>query len=184
MENVETQDQTTAQPQLPSREELAAKFAHVKGWGVDIDPRNDPTYPMKNPRTDVEQLGYTWERPTQQPITVEILHSNERPNVSAVFGTASPPTGLSGALRRYAFTHSESRLMHWIPLVVADRVNVVEGIIEDLAKGTVPNIFAEKGWKADWKYNKSGFATNVLVTAAITAGLIYLLTPKKELRRA
>src|ERR671933_1114866 len=102
--------------------------ARVPGWGVDADPRNDPTYPMKR-RTDGEHAGYSWERPPQQPVTVEVLHSNERPNVSAVFGTASPPTGLSGAIRRYAFTHSESRLMHWIPLIVADRVNEIESLI-------------------------------------------------------
>jgi hypothetical protein len=152
---------------LPTRDELAAKFAHIKGWGVDINPQNDPTYPMKDPRTDVEQLGYSWPRPAQQSLSVEVLHSNERPNVSAVFGTVAPPSGLSGALRRYAFTHSESRLMHWIPLVVADRVNVVEGIIDDLKNGHVPNIFAEKGWKAEWQHNPKGLVTKVAVTALV-----------------
>ncbi len=34
----------------------------IKGWGVDADPKNDPTYPMKR-RTDAEQKGYAWERP-------------------------------------------------------------------------------------------------------------------------
>ncbi|GAB3545567.1 hypothetical protein [Spirosoma fluminis] len=176
MENLETQDTSAAKSQLPTRDELAAKFAHIKGWGVDIDPKNDPTYPIKNPRTDVEQLGYTWERPTQQPTTVEILHSNERPNVSAVFGTTSPPTGLSGAIRRYAFTHSESRLMHWIPLVVADRVNEIEGLIEDFSHGKVPNIFAEKGWKAEWKHNPKGLIQTVVISAVVTTALVALFS--------
>src|ERR671920_1193915 len=112
-------------------EHAAKDPSQIKGWGVDADPKNDPTFPMKK-RNDGEHLGYSWERPTQQPITVEVLHSNERPNVSAVFGTSTPPSGLSGMLRRFAFRYSESSSAHWMTLILADRVNVVEGIIDDL----------------------------------------------------
>lgn len=84
----------------------------IKGWGVDANPKNDPTYPMKA-RNNGEHKGYTWERPTQQPITVEVLHSNERSNVTSVFGTSTPPSGLSGMLRRFAFKYSESSYGHW-----------------------------------------------------------------------
>lgn len=167
MENLKTQTNETPLNSEAKREELAQKLAHIKGWGIDIDPKNDPTYPIKNPRTDVEQQGYSWERPVQQPVTVEILHSNERPGVSAVFGTTAPPSGLSGALRRYAFRHSESQLMHWIPLVVADRVNVVEGILDDFRHGKLPNIFKEKGYKAEARHNPKGLATKALVAAAV-----------------
>ena len=111
-------------------------YAHIKGWGVDADPKNDPTYPMKR-RVEGEHAGYSWERPPQQPVNVEILHSNERPNVSAVFGTATPPAGLSGMIRRLAFRYSESSYGHWLPLMLADRVGVVEGIVADLAHGHV-----------------------------------------------
>ena len=180
MEDVATKKQQAEDANYARGQEMAAKFAHIKGWGVDINPKNDPTYPMKDPRTDVEQFGYTWERPAQQPVTVEVLHSNERPNVSAVFGTASPPTGLSGMLRRYAFTHSENRLMHWIPLVVADRVNVVEGIIDDFLHGTVPNIPKEKGCKADLEVNRAGLAQKVLVAAAVTTAVVLLMTRSKR----
>jgi hypothetical protein len=164
-------------------EDLAKKYSHIKGWGIDADPKNDPTYPMKH-RTDEEQKGYTWERPPQQPITVEILHSNERPNVSAVFGTASPPSGLSGMLRRYAFKYSESSYGHWLPLLLADRVNEVEGIIDDIKQGHVPNIFAEKGWKADWQYDRKGLVQKVVVTALVTTAVIALFNRNKRLREA
>lgn len=153
------------------------KSALINGWGIDANPDNDPTYPMKN-RTDEEQKGYSWDRPTQQPVQVEILRSIERPNISAVHGTSTPPEGLSGQIRRFAFRYSESSWGHWVPLVVADRVNVIEGIIKDLKMGIVPNIFAEKGWKAEWKYNKKGLITKVLVTAAITYGVVKLLSRK------
>jgi hypothetical protein len=73
--------------------------SQVLGWGVDIDPKNDPTYPMKH-RTDGEHAGYAWERPPKQPATVEVLRSIERSDLTSAFGTSTPPSGASGALRR------------------------------------------------------------------------------------
>ncbi|MDP9351619.1 MAG: hypothetical protein M3P51_08785 [Chloroflexota bacterium] len=142
-------------------------YSHIKGWGVDADPKNDPTYPMKN-RNNGEQQGYSWERPPQQPVNIEVLHSNERPDVTAVFGTATPPSGLSGVLRRVAFRFSESNYGHWLPLVVADRVNVVEGVLGDLTHGHIPNVLAERGWKAEWKHNRGSLVRRILVGAAVT----------------
>ena len=145
--------------------------SQVPGWGVDADPRNDPTYPMKR-RSDGEHAGYSWERPPQQPINVEVLHSNERPNVTAVFGTSTPPSGLSGVLRRFAFQYSESSYGHWLPLMLADRVNVVEGVLEDLASGRVPNVFAERGWKAEWEHNRSDLFRRILLRALIVSATV------------
>ncbi|MDB5231358.1 MAG: hypothetical protein JWN76_2163 [Chitinophagaceae bacterium] len=159
------------------------KYTHIKGWGIDADPENDPTYPIKK-RTDEEQAGYSWERPAQQPIDIEVLHSNERPNVSATFGTSTPPAGLSGAIRRFAFKYSESSYGHWVPLVLADRIDVVQGIMADLLKGTVPNIFAEMGWKADLKHNKKGLITKVIVTAVVTTAVIAWLSRKNEPKKS
>lgn len=165
-------------------ENRASQYAHIKGWGIDADPKNDPTYPMKPHRTDDEQSGYSWERPAQQPVTVEVLHSNERPNVSAVFGTSVPPSGLSGMIRRYAFKYSEGSFGHWIPLILADRVNVVEGILDDLRRGRIPNIFAEKGWKADWKHNRKGLIQKVAIGMLVTTALVALITrPDKKIRK-
>lgn len=151
--------------------------SHIKGWGIDADPKNDPTYPMKK-RTNEEHKGYTWDRPTQQPINIEVLHSIERPNVTAVFGTSVPPSGLSGMIRRLAFKKSENEYGHWLPLILADRVNVVEGIIDDFMKAKVPNIFVEKGYKAQWEHDKAGLFAKMAVVAAITTGAVLLLTRK------
>jgi len=150
---------------------------HTKiiGWGIDADPKNDPTYPMRH-RTAEDHDGYTWERPAQQPIDIEVLHSNERPNVSAVFGTSSPPSGLSGMIRRFAFRYSENSYLHWLPLLLADRVNVVEGVLDDLAHGHVPNIFAEKGYKAQWKYDKKSLIVKMATVAALVGGAVVLLS--------
>jgi hypothetical protein len=149
-------------------------FSHIKGWGADADPKNDPTYPIKR-RNNAEHNGYRWERPSQQTTPVEVLHSNERPNLPAVYGTSAPPSGLSGILRRLAFKHSESSYGHWLPLMLADRINEVEGVIDDLKHGRVPNIFAELGWKAEWRYNRKNLVSRIVIGTAIAAAVMACL---------
>lgn len=164
------------------RNERGGDHSHIKGWGIDADPKNDPTYPMKK-RTDVEIRGYTWERPAQQAQEVEILKSIERPNLTAVFGTSVPPSGLSGMIRRAAFKKSESSYGRWVPLILADRIQVFEGMLDDLRHGIMPNTFAERGWGAEWKYNRKGFLKKSAAALAVTAGVglaVLLLTRKKE----
>ena len=153
--------------------------SQVKGWGVDADPKNDPTYPMKN-RNNGEHAGYTWERPTQQPRSVEVLHSNERPNVSATFGTSTPPAGLSGVIRREAFKYSENSYGHWVPLMLADRVGMVEGVLTDLVDGRVPNIFGEMGLKAEWKHNRKSLVTKIVVGAVIASVAVAYLRRERD----
>jgi len=153
--------------------------SQVTGWGVDANPKNDPTYPMKN-RNNGEHAGYSWERPTQQPLDVEILHSNERPNVPATFGTSTPPAGISGVIRREAFKYSENSYGHWLPLMLADRVGVVEGVLDDLAHGHVPNIFGEMGWKAEWKHNRESLVTRVLVGAVFASLAVAYLRRNRD----
>jgi hypothetical protein len=159
-------------------ERTARDFSEIKGRGVDADPKNDPTYPMKI-RNDGEHAGYSWERPPQQPITVEVLHSNERPDVTSVFGTSTPPSGLSGVLRRLAFGYSESSYGHWLPLVLADRVGVVEGVLGDLKRGQVPNVFAERGWKAEWKHNRTSLVRRILVGVALVSAAVAFFSSKR-----
>lgn len=162
--------------------ENASKYAHIKGWGVDANPQNEPTYPMKKyTGDDHKRLNY--DRPKQQEQDIEVLHSNERPGVSAVFGTSVPPSGLSGAIRRYAFKHSEGSFKHWLPLIFADRVNVWEGFISDFRKGHVPNVLAELGGKAEWQYNKKGLAKKVIVGVAITTAVVLLVSASKKKKR-
>jgi hypothetical protein len=156
-------------------ENLEDKYKHINGWGIDADEENEPTYPMKKYTGD-DHRRLAYDRPPLQP--VEVLKSTERPNITAVYGTSTPPTGISGSIRRYAFQFSEGEWGHWLSLLLADRVNVVEGIVDDFKKGIVPNIFAEKGWKAEWKHNPQGLITKVAVTAVITWGVVRWLRSK------
>src|SRR5689334_13619899 len=97
------------QEQLRDTHRRKVNAEMVPGWGIDANPQNDPTFPMKT-HVEGEHQPYRPERsdrPDQQTSGVEVLHSNERPNLSAVYGTKLPPSGLSGMIRRAAFTFSE-----------------------------------------------------------------------------
>lgn len=148
--------------------------SHIKGWGIDADSKNDPTYPIRK-RISEDQEGAEEKRPTQQKVDVEILKSVERPNITAVFGTSVPPSGLSGAIRRKAFEKSEGSYGRWLPLILADRIGAYEGIIEDFKNGILPNTFAERGWGAEWKFNRKNFLIKTAVGAMVVAGAITLL---------
>ena len=158
-------------------------YKSIPGWNSDADPENEPTYPMKHYNGD-DHKRLDYERPTQQPQNVEILHSNERPNITAVFGTTCPPKGLSGKLRRHAFNYSEGNWNHWLTLILADRVNAIEGIIDDVKEGRFPNIIAERGWTAEWKYNKKNVIKNVAIGIGVTMILFNVLSIVRKRRLA
>jgi hypothetical protein len=150
----------------------------IAGWGVDADPENDPTYPYRERGKD-DHSG-EWARPPVQRSDVEILQSIEHKRRPAVFGTSTPPSGLSGMMRRGAFKYSESHWAHWLMLMGADRVNAVEGIVEDLARARIPNIPAEMGMRSEWKHNRKGLVTKLAVTAALSAVAIALLSRSRS----
>lgn len=145
--------------------------AGIQGWGADLDPGVRPAVPME--RTPPRFVKPSYDQPEQQPVTVKVFHSTERPGLTPVFGTGQPPSGVSGLIRSGAFRFSENDLRHWLMLQFADRVNVVEGIIEDLAHGHVPNLFAEMGGPAEWKHNRAGFYRKAAIAGAVVGLLVY-----------
>src|SRR5205085_4740328 len=92
---------------------IAERYKNIPGWGYDANPENDPTYPIKH-RTGADHERINYPKPQQQPVREEVFHSIERPGVSRVFGTSTPPAGLSGAIRRFAYRYSESTYTHWV----------------------------------------------------------------------
>jgi hypothetical protein len=147
-------------------DEARKKFAHIKGWAIDADPENEPNYPYKKYTGD-DHDRLNWERPPLQERSVEILQSTEHLRTPATFGTVEPPHGVSGAIRRGAFKFSENMLRHWFLLVLADRVDVLEGWLEDLGSGKVPNIVKERGLDALWEYDKPTAIKRTAIAAAI-----------------
>lgn len=164
----------------PARKPREA-YAHIPGWGADLDRKNRPAYPME--RTPARLENVHWTHPEMQPVKVKVYHSTERPGITPIFGTSTPPTGLSGKIRDMAYKLSENDIRHWLMLLFADRVNVVEGIGQDLRQGHIPNIFAEMGIRAEYRHNPAGLARKALIASAIIGAGYYLVRRQGRSRR-
>lgn len=126
----------------------------IKGWGVDLDPAVRPAVPKEN--YNPGGTGAHWYYPERQVPTFAREKSTEHKELTPVFGTACPPKGLSGLIRRAAYKYwSEGQTFHWLALVFADRVDVFESLVIDLLRGRPDNPFAEWGIKSELK--RGGF---------------------------
>jgi hypothetical protein len=110
---------TSEKPKLAeSSDDLRAR---IPGWGADLDPKDRPSVPKE--KFDPDLNGAHWEFPERQPEKWPRERSVEHKFLTPVFGTACPPRGLSGKMRRYAYKYSEGRAAHWLILLAADRVD-------------------------------------------------------------
>ena len=119
-------------PEKPPLAESSDQLrARIPGWGADLDPRDRPSVPRE--RFDPALNGAAWTFPDRQPEKHPRERSIEHKFLTPVFGTSCPPTGVSGVMRRYAYTLSEARAGHWLILLAADRVNVLEAALRSFA---------------------------------------------------
>jgi hypothetical protein len=137
---------TAEKPPLPeSRDELRTR---IPGWGADLDPKNRPAVPRE--RFDRHSSGAHWGFPERQPEKWPRERSVEHKFLTPVFGTSCPPKGLSGVARRLAYKrYSEGRAAHWLLLMAADRVDVVESTVGSFFSGQPDNLIAESGIRAE-----------------------------------
>lgn len=119
----------------------------IPGWGADLSTEERPAVPMA--RFNPGATGAHWDFPERQVPHYRREMSTEHRFLPPVFGTACPPRGVSGAIRRYAYTFSEGRLAHWTLLVLADRVDVIESRLGSLLRGRPDNPLAEMGLRAE-----------------------------------
>jgi len=137
---------TAEKPRLtPSVEELRQR---IPGWGVDLDPADRPGVPKE--RFDPGSTGAHWDFPERQEERWPRERSIEHKFLTPVFGTSTPPSGLSGVLRRYAYRYSEATTSHWVLLVLADRVNAVEAAVGSALRGQPDNPLTETGVVAEF----------------------------------
>jgi hypothetical protein len=102
--------------------------ARIPGWGVDLDPADRPSVPRE--RLDLALFGNHGEHPDRQPEKWPRERSVEHTQLPPVFGTAQPPKGLSGAIRKYSYVkYSEAQAAHWLLLMAGDRVDVLESAL-------------------------------------------------------
>jgi hypothetical protein len=65
--------------------------------------------------------------------------------LTPVFGTSTPPKGLSGIIRKYAYKYSEARAAHWLLLILGDRVDAWESHLGSLVTLRPDNPVTETG---------------------------------------
>lgn len=101
-------------------------YSKIPGWGADLKPEKRPGVPMeREPQSaDVEPTRQSGE-PSAHSVTMKM---------TPVFGTTVPPRGLSGAMRTMAYKIPEHKPAHWLMLLMADRVDVMENLVLDLLK--------------------------------------------------
>lgn len=133
---------TADKPALPeTTEQLRAR---IPGWGADLDLADRPSVPRE--KFDPGVSGAHWDFPERQPELWPRERSIEHAFLTPVFGTSCPPKGLSGVLRTLAYKrYSEGRAAHWLILIAADRVDVVESSISALRAGRPDNPLTETG---------------------------------------
>ena len=92
--------------------------------GVDAEPDARPGFPMENEPSLAP--GAHHEEIEPQPDDEHELRRAGLETMTPVFGTAQPPHGVSGYLRRAAYRVPEHHARHWMALLLADRIDVVE----------------------------------------------------------
>jgi hypothetical protein len=126
--------------------------ARIPGWGVDSDPADRPSVPKLKFQADL--TGAHWEFPDRQPEKWPRERSIEHKFLTPVFGTAQPPKGLSGVIRRFSYArYSEGRTAHWLLLMLADRVDAVEEHLKSFATLRPDNPITETGIKAEFTHH-------------------------------
>jgi hypothetical protein len=140
-------------PEKPPIAETSDRLrARIPGWGVDLDPHDRPAVPKLQFQKDLS--GAHWEFPERQPEKWPRERSIEHKFLTPVFGTACPPKGLSGAMRKYAYKeYSEGRAAHWLLLMAADRVDSLENSLRSMVSRHPDNPITETGVLAEFTYH-------------------------------
>ena len=129
-------------------ESAAALLARIPGWGADLDPADRPSFPREKPGIPT---GARWDFPERQPEKWPRERSIEHAVLPPVFGTSTPPAGVSGAMRKYAYAkYSEGRTAHWLLLMAADRVDAWEHHLRSLATLRPDNPITETGIRSEF----------------------------------
>jgi hypothetical protein len=132
--------------------------ARIPGWGADLDPKDRPSVPRE--QFDPGSTGAHWDFPERQPEKWPRERSIEHAFLTPVFGTSTPPRGLSGVMRKAAYKrYSEARAAHWLLLLAADRVDAVESHVRSLASLRPDNPITQTGIRSEFSHH--GYTSRV-----------------------
>jgi hypothetical protein len=90
-------------------------------WGVDLDPSRRPGVPMMREPQPWPNTRFPPERQPGEPTVPK--HGRPNKPMPPVFGTAVPLKGLSGAIRKLAYSYPDHYPNHWLLKMLGDRVD-------------------------------------------------------------
>ncbi|MCP3138750.1 hypothetical protein [Pyxidicoccus xibeiensis] len=111
----------------------------IPGAGADLEPSSRPGVPME---TAAQPLAGARAPITPQHSDVPVFKHAGRKQMPPVYGTAQPPKGLSGLLRKTAYSYPDHLPRHWMVLLLADRVDVWEHRLRRSLRWSLPTALA------------------------------------------
>lgn len=93
-------------------------------WGVDLDFARRPGVPMESQPMLWPNSRFPPER--QRGTSAVPKHGRTNRPMTPVFGTSTPLKGLSGVVRRKAYTLPDHKPAHWMLKLFADRLDSME----------------------------------------------------------
>ncbi len=88
---------------------------------VDLDPSIRPGVPKERPPQPWRNSRFPPERMHAEPSAPK--HGRPNKPMPPVFGTAVPPRGLSGEIRKLAYRYPDHSVRHWQLLLLGDRID-------------------------------------------------------------
>jgi hypothetical protein len=105
-------------------------------WGVDLDMSRRPGVPMMREPQPFPNTRYP---PEQQPgMPASPMHGRTNKRMPPVFGTSTPLRGLSGAIRKLAYSYPDHYPRHWLLKMLGDRVDSMEYRVRKALPVVVP----------------------------------------------
>jgi hypothetical protein len=98
--------------------------------GVDRDPARRPGVPWEREPQMWPNAQFPPERQQGEPTAP--MHNRPNKQLPPVFGTAVPLKGLSGVVRRLAYSLPDHKPTHWMMLMLGDRIDSWETRAERL----------------------------------------------------
>lgn len=90
-------------------------------WGVDLADERRPG--VMGLRAEPQPLPNARLHPSRQPgVPASPMHGRTNKQMPPVFGTTLPLQGVSGAIKRYAYSMPDHYPMHWLLMLLGDRV--------------------------------------------------------------
>ncbi|HYZ89545.1 MAG TPA: hypothetical protein VE620_09640, partial [Myxococcales bacterium] len=118
---------------MADRQRQRIEHANEPVYGSDLPGPSRPGVPMETQPRPLTPTVH-WRDPERQPPNPRVTKRRELTQLTPVYSSALPPRGISGVLRRAAYRIPESHPQHFMLLMLADRVDVLEHRLFRLVK--------------------------------------------------